>query len=107
MYDLLSLSSNENIDDYKNYIIFNREQYNENKEGVKTFLVENKFIDFKWEILLEDSSSYTADISLLKIVIKIVYFNMSDMRKRELKMVLDEKSFEEFLDECKKIYKNF
>jgi hypothetical protein len=43
---------------------------------------------------MEDSSSITSDISLIKILIKLTYFNLPTLDERELNLVLDEKSFE-------------
>jgi hypothetical protein len=50
-----------------------------------------------WQIVLEDTSSITKDISLIKILLKIVYINTTILKKNELNIILDEKSFEVFL----------
>ena len=57
-------------------------------------ILENKFYDLTWEILLEDSSSVSNDISLVKILVKIIYLNLPSLEKRELNLIMDEKSFE-------------
>jgi hypothetical protein len=57
-------------------------------------IVENKFYDLTWEIILEDSSSVSNDISLVKILIKLHYLNLPTLEKKELNLILDEKSFE-------------
>ena len=43
---------------------------------------------------MEDSSSITSDISLIKILIKLSYYNMPTLEERVLNLILDEKSFE-------------
>ena len=57
-------------------------------------ILENKFYDLTWEILLEDSSSVSNDISLVKILVKIIYLNLPSLEKKELNLIMDEKSFE-------------
>ena len=57
-------------------------------------ILENKFYDLTWEILLEDSSSVSNDISLVKILVKIIYLNIPSLEKKELNLIMDEKSFE-------------
>lgn len=49
-----------------------------------------------WQIVLEDTSSITNDINLIKILIKIVYINTTTLEKKELNIILDEKTFEVF-----------
>lgn len=43
---------------------------------------------------MEDSSSITSEISQIKILIKLTYFNLPTLEEKELNLVLDEKSFE-------------
>jgi hypothetical protein len=66
----------------------------QNKETLSRLIVENKFYDLTWEILLEDSSSFSNDISLVKILVKIIYINIPNLDKKELNLIFDEKNFE-------------
>jgi hypothetical protein len=70
-------------------------------------LVDNKFSDIKWEVLLEDNSNKSNDISQIKILIKIFYVSIPTLKEEELNLIFDEKSFEEFYEEITKINKNF
>ena len=55
----------------------------------------NRDINFRLrEILLEESSSVSNDISLVKILVKIIYLNLPSLEKKELNLIMDEKSFE-------------
>ena len=58
---------------------------------------ENRFLDIKWEILLDDNSSITKDISQIKILIKIFYMNMKDLSIKQIKLKLIQKEFDVFL----------
>ncbi len=70
-------------------------------------MVDNKFSDIKWEVLLEDNSNKSNDISQIKILIKIFYVSIPTLKEEELNLIFDEKSFEEFYEEITKINKNF
>lgn len=77
-----------------------------NKE-ISKLLLENKFIDMKWEIVLDDSSSATKNISQIKIKIKIIYMNMTTLKKDSIILLLNEKEFNELLAEMTLLNKNF
>lgn len=61
---------------------------------MKIFLHENRFLDIKWEIILDDCSNITQDISQIKVLIKIFYINMTNMQTKEIKIKLIPKEFE-------------
>ena len=61
---------------------------------MNSLLIENKFNKIEWQIILEDSSNLTSDISLIKILIKLSYINIPTLDQRELNLVMDEKSFD-------------
>ena len=60
---------------------------------MNSLLIENKFHKIEWQIILEDSSNLTSDISLIKILIKLSFINIPSLDQRELNLVMDEKSF--------------
>ena len=84
----------DNKDEVKNYILVNHERYSENKDVLKNFIVDNKFLDLTWEILLEDQSSVSLDISQVKIIVRIIYMSVSNLKKLELNLVFDENTFD-------------
>ena len=82
-------------------------QHVEPSDDIVKLIVENKFLDFKWEIVMDDSSSLTKNISQIKIKIKIIYMNMATLKKDSIIMLLNEKQFNEFLAELNLLNKNF
>jgi hypothetical protein len=57
-------------------------------------LTENKFLNIKWDIVLEDQSSLSADISQIKILLKLRYLNLPTLQEKELELLFDEKAFD-------------
>ena len=87
----------------ENNTIFNKES----PEGLTKLLLENKFLDLKWEIVFDDSSNKTANISQIKIHVKIIYLNLLTMKKECLFFILSEKEFSDLLIEIQSLQKNF
>lgn len=76
-------------------------------EGLTKLILENKFLDLKWEIVFDDSSNKTANISQIKIHVKIIYLNLVTMEKDSLFFILSEKEFSDLLLEIQSLQKNF
>ena len=76
-------------------------------EGLTKLILENKFLDLKWEIVFDDSSNKTLNISQIKIHVKIIYFNLTTMKKECLFFILSEKEFSDLLIEIQSLQKNF
>lgn len=74
---------------------------------VSKLIMENKFLDLKWEIVFDDSSSKTQNISQIKIRVKIIYLNICTLTKKQLTLVLNEKEFNDLLLELSSLQKNF
>ena len=91
-----------------NNIIENNTPLNkESPEGLTKLILENKFLDLKWEIVFDDSSNKTANISQIKIHVKIIYLNLLTMKKECLFFILSEKEFSDLLIEIQSLQKNF
>lgn len=58
-----------------------------------SILCGNKFTDIYWEIIFDESSNFTDNISQVKILLKISYINMNTLNKGNLNLILDEHSF--------------
>lgn len=80
---------------------------NEEKQGFSKLILENKFIDLEWEIIFDDTSCKTVDISQIRIKVKITYLNVATMEKSSLTLVLSEAEFNELLLELSSLQKNF
>ena len=80
---------------------------NEETQGFSKLILENKFIDLEWEILFDDTSSKTVDISQIRIKVKITYLNAATMKKSYLTLILNEAEFNELLLELSSLQKNF
>lgn len=76
-------------------------------EGLTKLILENKFLDLKWEIVFDDSSNKTLNISQIKIHVKIIYLNLVTMEKDSLFFILSEKEFSDLLLEIQSLQKNF
>jgi hypothetical protein len=48
----------------------------------------------KWDVIFEDQSSLTNDISQIKILLKLNYLNLPTLEEKELELLFDEKSFD-------------
>ena len=60
-----------------------------------------------WEIVFDDSSDKTPNISQLKILVKFSYLNLSLMKKEELNLILNENEFNKLLLEFEALQKGF
>ena len=67
--------------------------------------MDNKFLDLNWEIIFDDSSDKTPNISQIKILLKISYINLSSMKKSELNLILSEEVFNKVLHEIEGLQK--
>jgi hypothetical protein len=92
--DLIDL---DNKCDIKDYIFVNQDKYYHSKDKLNHLIVDNKFLDISWEIVLEDQSSKSLDISQVKIVVKISYMSVSKLAKKELNLIFDENTFDVWL----------
>ena len=71
----------------------------ENPKTITKLILENKFLDLNWEILFDDSSDKTPNMSQIKILVKFSYINLSNMKKEELNLILSEEEFNSMLIE--------
>ena len=71
----------------------------ENPKAITKLILENKFLDLNWEILFDDSSDKTQNMSQIKILVKFSYINLSNMKKEELNLILSEEEFNSMLIE--------
>ena len=62
-------------------------------EGLTKLILENKFLDLKWEIVFDDSSNKTLNISQIKIHVKIIYLNLVTMEKIVYFLFYQKKNF--------------
>jgi hypothetical protein len=92
--EIIGLDKKEEV---KDYILVNHDRYSQNKDVLSHFIVDNKFLDLSWEILLEDQSSKSLDISQIKIVVRISYMSVSELGKKELNLMFDENTFDVFI----------
>ena len=56
----------------------------ENPKSITKLILGNKFLDLNWEIIFDDSSDKTPNISQIKILVKFTYLNLSNMKKEQL-----------------------
>ncbi len=89
--DLIGLEEKDNV---KDYIMVNSDKYRESKDRLNNLIVDNKFLDISWDIVLEDQSSKSMDISQVKIEVKISYLSVSKLEKKEINLLFDENSFD-------------
>ena len=88
-------------------VIERNKDRNEEPQGFSKLILENKFIDLEWEIIFDDTSCKTVDISQIRIKVKITYLNVATMEKSSLTLVLSEAEFNELLLELSSLQKNF
>ena len=88
-------------------VIERNKDTNEETQGFSKLILENKFIDLEWEIIFDDTSCKTVDISQIRIKVKITYLNVATMEKSSLTLVLSEAEFNELLLELSSLQKNF
>ena len=80
--------SSENIID--NVIELASRNKKECPNSITKLILDNKFLDLNWEIIFDDSSDQTPNMSQIKILVKIFYLNLSNMKKSELNLILNE-----------------
>ena len=68
-------------------------------------ILDSKFLDLNLEIIIDDSSDKTPNISQIKILLKISYINLSSMKKSELNLILNEEEFNKVLLEIEGLQK--
>lgn len=88
-------------------VIERNKEPNEETQSFSKLILENKFIDLEWEIIFDDTSCKTVDISQIRIKVKITYLNVATMEKSSLTLVLSEAEFNELLLELSSLQKNF
>ena len=62
-------------------------------------------MDINWEIIFDDSSNKTPNMSQIKILVKLSYLNLSSMKKEELNLIINEKEFNNMLLEFESLQK--
>ena len=75
--------------------------------SISKLILDNKFLDINWEILFDDASDKTPNMSQLRILVKITYLNLSLMKKEDLNLVLNEDEFNKMLLELEALQKGF
>ena len=75
--------------------------------SITKLIMDNKFLDVNWEILFDDASDKTPNMSQLRILVKISYLNLSKMKKEDLNLVLNEEEFNKMLLELEALQKGF
>ena len=95
--------SSEKIVD--NIIELNSRNKKENPKNITKLILDNKFLDFNWEIIFDDSSDKTPNMSQIKILVKFSYLNLSNMEKSELNLILNEEEFNNMLLEFEGLQK--
>ncbi len=77
----------------------------EKKSEITKLILENKFLDLNWEIIFDDSSDKTPNMSQIKILVKFSYLNLSNLKKEELNLILNEDEFNKMLLELDTLQK--
>ena len=95
--------SSENIID--NVIELSSRYIKECPNSITKLILDNKFLDLNWEIIFDDSSDQTPNMSQIKILVKIFYLNLSNMKKSELNLILNEEEFNRMLLEIEGLQK--
>ena len=95
--------SSEKIVD--NIIELNSRNKKENPKNITKLILDNKFLDLNWEIIFDDSSDKTPNMSQIKILVKFSYLNLSNMEKSELNLILNEEEFNNMLLEFEGLQK--
>ena len=73
--------------------------------SITKLILDSKFLDLNLEIIFDDSSDKTPNISQIKILLKISYINLSSMKKSELNLILNEEEFNKVLLEIEGLQK--
>ena len=73
--------------------------------SITKLILDNKFLDINWEIIFDDSSNKTPNISQIKILVKFSYLNLSSMKKEELNLFLNQNEFNKMLLEFEGLQK--
>ena len=95
--------SSENIVD--NVIELYARNKKENPKSITKLILGNKFLDLNWEIIFDDSSDKTPNISQIKILVKFTYLNLSNMKKEQLNLILNEDEFNNMMLEIETLQK--
>ena len=77
----------------------------ENPKSITKLILGNKFLDLNWEIIFDDSSDKTPNISQIKILVKFTYLNLSNMKKEQLNLILNEEEFNNMMMEIETLQK--
>ena len=77
----------------------------ENPKSITKLILGNKFLDLNWEIIFDDSSDKTPNISQIKILVKFTYLNLSNMKKEQLNLILNEEEFNNMMLEVETLQK--
>ena len=77
----------------------------DNPKTITKLILENKFLDLNWEIIFDDSSDKTPNISQIKILVKFTYLNLSIMKKEQLNLILNEDEFNNMILELETLQK--
>ena len=77
----------------------------ENPKSITKLILGNKFLDLNWEIIFDDSSDKTPNISQIKILVKFTYLNLSNMKKEQLNLILNEDEFNNMMMEIETLQK--
>ena len=77
----------------------------ENPKSITKLILGNKFLDLNWEIIFDDSSDKTPNISQIKILVKFTYLNLSNMKKEQLNLILNEDEFNNMMLEIETLQK--
>ena len=88
-----------------NNIELNSRNKKENPKNITKLILDNKFLDLNWEIIFDDSSDKTPNMSQIKILVKFSYLNLSNMEKSELNLILNEEEFNNMLLEFEGLQK--
>ena len=62
-------------------------------------------MDLNWEIIFDDTSDKTPNMSQIKILAKLSYISLSNMKKSELNLILNEEEFNKMLLEIEGLQK--
>ncbi len=100
---ILKDNSKDDITDLLKPIINKEADINQ----INSLLVENKFINLKWEILLENESNEVKSIDQIKILLKLQYINKTSIEVTDLNIILSETQFDELQGEIEKLSKYF
>ena len=95
--------TSENIVD--NIIELSSRNKKESPQTITKLILDNKFLDLNWEIIFDDTSDKTPNMSQIKILVKLSYLSLSNMKKSELNLILNEEEFNKMLLEIEGLQK--